>query len=460
MHVVEVDTVSNHSFKTSYASVFGVVIIILVFPLRFSVFSQNKLSPKLVERLPKSSPTLKISNYTIKPESTTRPCAPWIHSNNRKVVIAHHQFAQATWENYQKGEGYKGGEAYWCASLDYTLRHLGFQTEFFTDLDTWLDNQTNVVDLREGRVHRVITNALFTRASDDDGLHIALLDPLVRCRVRSFWGIGADWQGKIGTVGDVRNSVAHAQAYDWDLRSSLSLWPGKYGTPVNTFVHSMITVPEEPFSDEQIKQDRGRNGLVFGKNCRSIMPRFIDALIQGGFHLHVACKSASFNAPGVINHGYLTPLRFIHLLRNMSFIIGVGEPLDSPTPLEAIANGAAFLNPFKKVTVRQGGYTVHSQHQGLKTLGMPYVYNVDLDNITDVLSAAERAVRNRFHSFIPFWNRIESVSAQVCSNLVESEALCDCAVARKTDPQIDCRGSFYATNSGLVEDELSAYAPA
>jgi len=52
-------------------------------------------------------------------------CAPWVV--NRTIVIVHGQFRKATWKNYQRGVGYNGGEAYWCASLDYTLKKLGFQ---------------------------------------------------------------------------------------------------------------------------------------------------------------------------------------------------------------------------------------------------------------------------------------------------------------------------------------------
>ena len=125
-------------------------------------------------------------------------CAPWVA--NRMIVIAHHQFREATWNNYQNGVGYNGGEAYWCAALDYTLKRLGFQTKFFQSVDTWLDDDSNIQALREGRVHRVITNSLFTFGETASKLHPSLDDPLVRCRVRSYWALGRDWEGNIGTL--------------------------------------------------------------------------------------------------------------------------------------------------------------------------------------------------------------------------------------------------------------------
>ena len=386
-------------------------------------------------------------------QQTAHACGPWVDS--RKVIVAHHQFVQASWDSYQRGIGYNGGEAYWCASLDYTLRKLGFQVEFFPDLDEWLDIAANVAAVRSGRVYRVITNALFTR-SDDDILHPALSDPLVRCRIRSFWGIGEDWQGSIGPVDVVRRSVATQQPYDWDLRTSLSLWPGKYGTPISALAHSTVSMRA---SRSNVGVWRNRSGLIYGKQCFKSTPPFVELLIQSGFQLHMTCKESM--PSGIINHGPLKPDEFIKLLRKMAFVIGLGHPLDSPTPLEAIVNGAAWLNP-STIPVYDDTKVVkivHSQHQGLKALGMPYVYNVDLANSTSVLLAAERAFKNRFYGFVPFWNREESVAAQVCSNLIESDAICACARAKRSDFHIDCRGSYYATNSDLMEDKLSAFAP-
>ena len=169
-------------------------------------------------------------------------------------------------------------------------------------------------------------------------------------------------------------------------------------------------------SRSDIRLWRNRSGLVYGKHCFESTPPFVELLIQSGFQLHVTCKESTPSS--IINHGPLKPDEFILLLRKMAFVIGLGHPLDSPTPLEAIANGAAWLNP-SSISAYDDTKVVkimHSQHQGLKVLGMPYVYNVDLANVTSVLLAAERAFKNRFHGFVSFWNREESVAAQVCSN--------------------------------------------
>ena len=46
-----------------------------------------------------------------------------------------------------------------------------------------------------------------------------------------------------------------------------------------------------------------------------------------------------------VQHGILTPPEFAKLMREMAFVIGAGAPPDGPSALEALANGAAFLNP-------------------------------------------------------------------------------------------------------------------
>lgn len=47
----------------------------------------------------------------------------------------------------------------------------------------------------------------------------------------------------------------------------------------------------------------------------------------------------------VVNHGLLSGYDFQSLLRRVKIFLGLGFPLEGPAPLEAVANGAVFLNP-------------------------------------------------------------------------------------------------------------------
>jgi hypothetical protein len=75
------------------------------------------------------------------------------------------------------------------------------------------------------------------------------------------------------------------------------------------------------------------------------------ALNLAGFEVHVShscTKTLMFSSRPFgrrVQHGILTPPEFAKLMRQMAFVIGVGAPPDGPSALEALANGAAFLNP-------------------------------------------------------------------------------------------------------------------
>lgn len=56
--------------------------------------------------------------------------------------------------------------------------------------------------------------------------------------------------------------------------------------------------------------------------------------------------SSTKNIPSYVkNHGILSGRDLQFLLRETKLFVGLGFPYEGPAPLEAIANGCAFLNP-------------------------------------------------------------------------------------------------------------------
>ena len=128
------------------------------------------------------------------------------------------------------------------------------------------------------------------------------------------------------------------------------------------------------------------------------------------------------------------------ILQKVAMVLGTGIPTDSPTALEALYNGAAFLNPeyaplhFEDVDV----FPRTHMHKALKNLGPPYVYNyihsknnIRADNskgddfstkedmetkISSILEVAEQAAAQPFVSYTPADYSYESVKAHVCAN--------------------------------------------
>ena len=105
-------------------------------------------------------------------------CAPFV-KRSRKVVLA----GFSSWDEYQSGRGYNGGENYWAASLHYILMQLKFEVEF-VDYTEFLKNRAH--ELRDGLVHRLIVN---DPASLQHPRLMAINDSRVTCRVRAlnYW---------------------------------------------------------------------------------------------------------------------------------------------------------------------------------------------------------------------------------------------------------------------------------
>ena len=416
-----------------------------------------------------------------------RKCAPWLAA---PPVIAIAGFA--SWEEYNSGRSGMnlGGENYWAASLHFALRLLNVTVEF-VDWDAFL--ATRADELRSGAVHRLIGGAsgdAIEEVLKPGRRSAALDDPRVLCRVRwlAFWG------NYVPSAGSPALSLKHL-----DLRNLFTPFNDRLSTPLPFFVHSLVTLPRSVAS----ARVRPRSGLVLGKRATAWRPSsssIVTSLLARGFTIYATCSGAGCAAlpNGVVGVGKLSPRDYALLLRNVSFLLGLGAPLISPSPYEAIAAGAAYLNPVWEVhsiasppsfaraasssspppqqQAALAGLTAISfltMHAPLASLGQPYVYDYDPDDVKTVLAAAERAVRVRFASFVPATHRVGAVAATVCANLIESSSLCDCAKAKTggsgsgsgSDPTLDCRGSAYEytssynDGSSFREERANAWSP-
>jgi alpha-1,3(6)-mannosylglycoprotein beta-1,6-N-acetyl-glucosaminyltransferase len=119
----------------------------------------------------------------------------------------------------------------------------------------------------------------------------------------------------------------------------------------------------------------------------------------------------------VKNHGILSGSELHTLLRETKLFIGLGFPYEGPAPLEAIAQGAIFINPkfspahnsqntkfFKgKPTLRK----LTSQHPYVEDfISEPHVYNVNINDPSAVKETIQKALQaHKDHeslSFLPY----------------------------------------------------------
>lgn len=287
-----------------------------------------------------------------------------------------------SWGTYQNGQGYLGGEAYWAAGIQHVLEKLGFSVDFYPDR-----HGRNVQSLRGlDQYHRIIVDGYpdeWFSKNDDPCI-------LSRVRVLHWWG---RYHGPYS-----ENVLVPFASFD--------------GNPVPILVHAQVLYSSTGAS-------RGRKLFIFGKSCDYFLSSqaLIRALANADFELHSSVAKCFPQSLPVKIHGVLHPPAFRKLLATMSAVVGFGDPKDSPTPLEGLAVGAAFLNAYTDA----GNKAATSQHRPLTEVGEPYVYMYDIHDIPSLVAAAEKAVTNRFASFVPAAHQGDSVAAAVCNHVISQK---------------------------------------
>jgi Glycosyltransferase family 18 len=367
-----------------------------------------------------------------------RYCSSHINSN-MTVLFAGDAY---TWPMYYDTNGKapnKGGENYLFASLDWALQQLGV---------TVVQSRRPLRDFSVKELepyHRIFNNGA-EWAPALDQFHI-------RCKHRPlhFWG------NYMPEPPDIR-----------DARQMLVPYPEQYNTFVGYFAHSLVHNQEQP----PPPAPRLKQGLLMGKSAEyfSTSRKLIDALINDGFVLYSTCQAPNYCGlpDDVIIPPAMGPREFANLLSKMAFLIGFGDPLVSPSPLEGLALGAAWLNPHRnegpatesflqqKVISWTFPSPLDTQHNPIALLGPPYVYNIHLNNITDVLQAANNAFRYRFSSYVPADFRPQAMIARVCT-ILDDDSICECplqldneVVSGKSSKKIQCKGTTYIRNPKIL----------
>ena len=126
--------------------------------------------------------------------------------------------------------------------------------------------------------------------------------------------------------------------------------------------------------------------------------------------------------------GIVPPHEFAATLRRFTFMLGLGDPLASPSPLEALANGVSFLNP-RSLADDPRAARHPTQHPPLASLGAPYTYSYHIDEPATAVAAARLAARWRFDSFIPYEMTRSATVLRFCTSVIEDVAPCMCASA-------------------------------
>ncbi|KAF3857124.1 hypothetical protein F7725_008983 [Dissostichus mawsoni] len=140
-------------------------------------------------------------------------------------------------------------------------------------------------------------------------------------------------------------------------------------------------------------------GFVVEQHLNASDIRHIDEVKRQNHYMEVhgtVHGTSTVHLPSYVkNHGILSGRDLQFLLRESKLFVGLSFPYEGPAPLEAIANGCAFLNPkftpaksskntdfFKgKPTLRE----LTSQHPYAEVyVGQPHVWTVDIENPVEI----------------------------------------------------------------------------
>jgi hypothetical protein len=148
--------------------------------------------------------------------------------------------------------------------------------------------------------------------------------------------------------------------------------------------------------------DKAPQVLIWGKEPRYFDERarkVIVALVADGIRVVATVdRGRGFDAElhrlGVVNKGHLDGPAFRILLRESRVLLGLGDPVLGPTPVEALLAGCSYVDPtFPDERVIENGRTqVASQHPFCARQPEPFVFQTPLDSL---LEGARRALNRK-----------------------------------------------------------------
>lgn len=302
----------------------------------------------------------------------------------------------SSWNDYQYSTGYKGGEAYWYAGIHLALQRMNVTIDFLPDSCKPPKSGNDLgCNLEDSDYHRFLLDG---RKSVTQLLQSSE-HVWSRIRVLDYFGSLIGSEAFISPLEAISSNGTHT-----------GMWKNNRTVPI--LVHGPVVHLTSP------SLERGRRLFLLGHDCHFLRgaSSLIKVLATANFDLHVTmdpedCEERSIVVPDyVTNHGLLSPPAFSQMLRSMAAVIGLAAPLASPTPLEGLAAGAAFLNPCNESDI----VSLPCQFPQLAHLGAPYVYNYNMDDTSTLITAAEMAITRRFVSYVNKANQLDNVEAAVC----------------------------------------------
>ncbi|TKR93664.1 hypothetical protein L596_008077 [Steinernema carpocapsae] len=348
---------------------------------------------------------------------------PQIFKTKRLTILLHLGFlSKETGLNFGKNSGSGGplGELVQWSDLIASLYFLGHDLVISTETLTFKKNVANLASgmnacnsQGDSPIDVIFTDIMGLRMMRRKMKgHYANLS--CRVRVLDSFGTHAEFNSN-DYFKKHRSELGGHRTNSWGghqlkLGQFLTLYPH---TDDNTFLGFVVEIYDRA-TEAPVRRENA--SLVYGKEV--YMWRGADEVLDilkkyTPIHGTVADNDADLKTWDVINHHLLSGPDFHHLLRTMKIFLGLGFPLEGPAPLEAIANGAIFINPKFVPPKSRRSYKFFSDKPTLRELtsqnpyverfiGEPHVFTVDFNNETELCAAIETALASSVMPFLPF----------------------------------------------------------
>ena len=180
-----------------------------------------------------------------------------------------------------------------------------------------------------------------------------------------------------------------------------------FGSPwKNTFLGYFIS--ENILADPTPK--KVNQGVIWGKDHKHLSSH--QSLLRHlADHVRlVATTTPLFQHPQITWLGHVDKSKWMELLAESKFLIGLGDPLLGPSAMDAIAAGCVFINPVYK-DLKLGGYP--SQHPFAQRTSGERVCSYPVGDSTKALQCVKTALEASFERYIPPELTVEAYTKRV-----------------------------------------------
>ncbi|KAJ6595853.1 hypothetical protein DFH09DRAFT_1244474 [Mycena vulgaris] len=291
-------------------------------------------------------------------------------------------------------ESHEGGEVIWARSTVRALENLGY---------TFIYTPNNERSLQLYHVFRGLIKALFIEEQETNACFKdpnCILSPHNPSGIPVWKMFSFNWW--TGPVGPLANN--------WTLNPEDYRLEGKGYAPNNYLGYSVEPgCSARPFISHAARKRQAyvlaKEMHYFSPEIRAWDPEFYESahkVANVDFVSGVRGEPTADFPPRLKNIGYMSPNAFYDQLSRSLVLVGVGFPLTSPTPYDALCYGVPFINPVMEWDAAEpenrDKWSV--QHGMIKHLNPPYVYHVFKGDHDGFVKAVKDAVSHPIESYV------------------------------------------------------------